>query len=61
MVAVRASRRESVGGERLYAVRRFSPPQEDLGSVALAVDVQNGDSVELLEKARAGRPGEGWR
>jgi hypothetical protein len=30
-----------------YDVRRFTPPQEDLGQVSLPGNVQNGDSLEL--------------
>jgi hypothetical protein len=31
----------------LYAVRKFTPPQEDLGSVSLPANTQNGDSFDL--------------
>ena len=34
----------------LYAVRRFTPPQEDLGSVSLPANTQNGDSFDLHER-----------
>ena len=37
-------------GSDLYAVRKFTPPQEDLGSVTLPTNTQTGDSFALNER-----------
>jgi hypothetical protein len=34
----------------VYDVRRYTPPQEDLGVVTLPENMQNGDSLELNGK-----------
>ena len=38
-------------GSDTYAVRRFTPPQEDLGVMVLPCNVANGDSLDLHGKA----------
>lgn len=43
-VFVEAGRRTP---EQTYAVRRFAPPQDDLGAVTVADTVANGDSLSL--------------
>ena len=34
----------------MYAVRKFTPPQEDIGTVTLPCNTQNGDSFDLNER-----------
>ena len=35
----------------VYALRRFTPPREDLGVCVLASNVQNGDNIEYQDRA----------